>query len=88
MAASIPFLSPAMLNLSRNSSRNKTSTRYKVIIQFRRLSIANEGKSNIDKNLSGSLNFCLFVCLFVFVDEAPNVVFLPLSQSYYYINII
>ena len=41
--ASVSFLSPAILNLSRNSNRNKTSTRYKVIIQFLRHSIANQG---------------------------------------------
>ena len=48
------FLSPAMLNPNtcRNSDRNfmYTSTRYKAIIQFWGLSIANQGKSNIDKN--------------------------------------
>ena len=51
LAASVSFLSPAMLNLSRNSDRNKISTRYKAIIQFWRLSIANQGESNIDKTL-------------------------------------
>ena len=50
LAAFVSFLSPAMLNPSRNSDRNKTSTRYKAIIQFLRLSIANQGKSNIDEN--------------------------------------
>ena len=50
LAASVSFLSPAMLNPSRNSDRNKTSTCYKAIIQFWRYSIANQGKSNIDKN--------------------------------------
>ena len=34
LAASVSFLCPAMLNSSRNSNRNKTSTRYKAIIQF------------------------------------------------------
>ena len=45
------FLSPAILNPSRNNKRNKNtcSTRYKVIIQFWKLSIANQGESNIDK---------------------------------------
>ena len=47
LAASISFLSLAMLNPSRNSNRNKTSTRYKAIIQFWRHSIANQGESNI-----------------------------------------
>ena len=41
LVASVSFLSPAMLNPSRNSDRNKTSTRYKAIIQFLRHSIAN-----------------------------------------------
>ena len=50
LAASVSFFSPAMLNPSRNSNRNKTSTRYKAIIQFWRLSIANQGESNIIKN--------------------------------------
>ena len=47
----VSFLSPALRNPSRNSNRNKTSTRYKAIIQFWRLSIVNQGKSNIDKTL-------------------------------------
>ena len=51
LAASVSFLSLAMLNPSRNSDRNKTSTRYKAIIQFWRLSIANQGDSNIDKKV-------------------------------------
>ena len=34
LAASVSFLCPAMLNPSRNSDRNKTSTRYKAIIHF------------------------------------------------------
>ena len=34
-----------------NLDRNKTSTHYKAIIQFWRLSIANQGKSNIDKKM-------------------------------------
>ena len=37
LAASVSFLSPMMLNPSRNSDRNKTSTRYKALIQFWRL---------------------------------------------------
>ena len=51
LAASVSFLSPAMLNPSRNSDRNNTSTHYKAIIQFWRLSIANQGESNIHKKL-------------------------------------
>ena len=47
LAASVSFLSSAMLNSSRNSNRNKTSS----IIQFFRLSLANQGGSNIDKKL-------------------------------------
>ena len=51
LAASVTFLSPEMLNPSRNSDSNKTSTRYKAIIQFWRLSITHQGESNIDKKL-------------------------------------
>ena len=51
LAASVSFLCPAMLNPKRNSKRNKTSTCYKAIIQFWRLSIANHGENNIDKKL-------------------------------------
>ena len=62
LAASVSFLStPVMLNPSRNSNRNKTSTRYKVIIQFWRLSIANQGKSNIDKNMCEPSNIHSFL---------------------------
>ena len=41
LAAFVLFLSPAMPNLDRNTDRNNTNTRYKAIIQFWRLSIAN-----------------------------------------------
>ena len=63
LAAFVSFLNiQMMLNPSRNSNRNKTSTRYKAIIQFWRLSIANQGKSNIDKktraNLRTFIRFC------------------------------
>ena len=68
LAAFVLFLSPAMPNPDRNSDRNNTSTCYKAIIQFWRLSIANQGKSNIDKK-----NTC----------EPSKVVFQPLSQLYY-----
>ena len=47
LAASVSFLSPVMLNPSRNSDRNKSSTRYKAIIQFWRHPIANQCKNNI-----------------------------------------
>ena len=61
LAASVSIHCPAMLNPSRNSNRNKTSTRYKAIIQFWRHSIANQGKGNIDKtraNLRIFVHFC------------------------------
>ena len=54
LAAFVLFLRPVMLNLSRDSNRNNTSTRYKAIIQFWRLSthihVANQDKCNINKN--------------------------------------
>ena len=56
LAASVSFLSPVMLNPS--SNRSKTST-YKAIIQFWRHSIANQGKSNIDKNTCKASNVVL-----------------------------
>ena len=40
VTAFVSFLSPAMLNPSRNSNRNKTSTRYKI--EFWRVSTANQ----------------------------------------------
>ena len=49
LAAFVLFLSPAVPNLDRNTDRNHTSSRYKAIILFWRLSIANQGKTNIDK---------------------------------------
>ena len=60
LATSVSFLSPAMLN---PSDRNKTSTRYKAIIEFWRHSIANQGKSNIDKNTCEPSNICSFFFL-------------------------
>ena len=60
LAASVSFLSPAMLNLSRNSDRNKTNTRYKAIFQFWRLSIANQGESNTDIKTHANLLSKLF----------------------------
>ena len=77
LAASVSFLSPAMLNPSRNSNRNKTGTRYKALSQFLRHSIANEGKSNIDKKCA---NLRIFVC---FADETSYVVLQPSFQPYY-----
>ena len=74
LAAFVLFLSPAMLNLDRNSNRNNTSTRYKAIIKFWRLSIANQGKSNIDKNMCETSSLCSFL--------ASKVVFQPSSQPY------
>ena len=68
LASSVSFLRPELLNPSRNSDRNKTSTCYKAIIQFSRLSKANEGKSNID-NYN---NMC----------KSSNVIFQPSSQPY------
>ena len=61
LAASVSWLSPAMLNPSRNSDRNKTSTCYEPVIQFWRHSIANRGKSNIDKNTCELLKICSFL---------------------------
>ena len=58
LAASVSFLCPAMLNPFRNSDRNNTST---AIIQFGRQSIANQGKSNIDKYTCESLNIRSFL---------------------------
>ena len=68
LAASVSFFCPVMLNWSRNSDMNKTSTRYKVIILFWRL----EGKTNIDVRT--------FEPSFVFADEASKAVFPPSSQ--------
>ena len=48
LATSVSFLSPAMLNPSRNSDRNKTSICYKAIIQ---LFIAYQSENNINKRL-------------------------------------
>ena len=76
LAASVSFLSPAMLHQSRNCDRNKTSTHYKAIIQFWWLSITNQGKSSIDKNtcipvkpseLSGIVNIHPSRNLYMFV---------------------
>ena len=50
LAVSAQIFIQAMLNPSRNSDRNKTSTHYKAIIQFWRHYIAKQGKSNIDNN--------------------------------------
>ena len=59
-----------LVSLSSDASdMNKTSTRYKAIILFWRLSI---GKTNIDKNTCKPS--------FVFADEASKAVFPPSSQ--------
>ena len=87
LAASALYLNPAMLNLSRNSDRNKTSTCYKAIIQFWRLSIANQGKSNIDKNTCKPSNIYSFLLTYsfeyCFPASAP-----PLVCMYVYICIM
>ena len=72
LAAFVLFLSPAVPNLDRNTDRNHTSSRYKAIILFWKLSIANQGKTNIDKNTCEPS--------FLFADEASKAVFLPSSQ--------
>ena len=87
-AASVSFLSPAMLNPSRNSDRNKTSTRYKAIIKFWRLSIAIQGKSNIDKNTCEPSNFRSFLLtklrkLFPNLHPSPNLKSLVPSHIQY-----
>ena len=74
LAAFVLFLSPAVPNLDRNTNRNHTSSRYKAIILFWKLSIANQGKTNIDKNTCEPS--------FLFADEASKAVFLPSSQPY------
>ena len=75
LAAFALFLSQAMPNMDRNTNRNNNSTHYKAIIQFWRLSLANQGtcKCNIDKNTCKPSNLCLFF----FSDEASMVVFQP-----------
>ena len=81
LAASVSFLSPAMLNPSRNSNRNKTSTRYKAIIQFWRYSIANRSKNNIDKNTCKPSNIRPFLLtklriLFCNLHPNPNIIYI------------
>ena len=71
LAAFVLFLSSAMPNLDRHTDRNNTSTCYKAIM---RLSIANQGKSNIDKNMCEPS--------FIFADEVSKAVFQPSSQPY------
>ena len=85
LAASVSFLSPAMLNPSRNSDRNETSTHYKAIIQFWRHSIANKGKSNIDKNTCEPSNIRLFLLMklrMLFCNLCPS----PSMYSVYMYN--
>ena len=67
-----------MLNPSRNSDRNKTSTYYKAIIQFWRHYIAKQGKSNIDNNTCEPSKVRLFLPtklrrLFFYLHPSPNV---------------
>ena len=71
-------LSPAMLNPSTISESNKTSTRYKAIIQFWKHSIASQGKSNIDKNTCKRSNIPSFLLtkfwmLFCNLCPSPNI---------------
>ena len=69
LAGFVLFLSPAMPNLYRNTDRN-TSTRYKAIIQFRRV---------IKVRAALTKHAQTFEPLFVFADEGSNVVFYPSS---------
>ena len=78
LAAFVLFLSPAVPNLDRNTDRNHTSTHYKAIIPFWRLSIANQGKSNIDKNTCEPSNLRSFLLtklrrLFSHLRPSPNI---------------
>ena len=52
------------------SDRNDTSTRYKAIIQFWRLSIANQGKT-----VRATLIANMCKPSFILADEASNVIF-------------
>ena len=52
LAASVSFLSPAVLTTSRNNDRNATSTRYKALIQFWKFSIANLVRATLIKNIT------------------------------------
>ena len=75
LASSVSFFSPAMLNPSGNSNRNKTSTRYKAIIQFWRHSIPIQGKSSIDKDTCEPSNICLFMLIkleMLFCNHRPS----------------
>ena len=73
LAASVSFLSPAMLNPSRNSDRKKTSTCYKAIIQFWRHSIANQGKSiKTHVNLRIFIRFCWQSFRMLFCNLHPS----------------
>ena len=75
LAVFVLFLSPTIHNLDRNSDRNNTSSCFKAILQFLRLSIANQDKTNIDKKPCKHSNLLLF-----FADEASKVVSQPLHQ--------
>ena len=65
LAVSVSFLSPAMLNPSRNSDRNKTSTRYKAIIQFWRPIKVRATLIKIHVNLR--IFVCFWFCFATFV---------------------
>ena len=67
LAAFVLFLSPVMPNLDRNTDMNNTSTRYKPIIQFWRLSIANQG-THVRATLI-TKHVRTFELSFVFADE-------------------
>ena len=77
LAAFVLFLSPAVPNLDRNTDRNHTSSRYKAIILFWKLSIANQGKTNIDKNTCEPSNLRSFLLtklqrLFSYLRPSPR----------------
>ena len=78
LAVSAQIFIQAMLNPSRNSYRNKTSTYYKAIIQFWRHYIAKQGKSNIDNNTCEPSKVRSFLLtklrrLFFYLRPSPNI---------------
>ena len=60
LAAFVLFLSPMVSNLYKSTGRNHTSSRYKATILLWRLSIANQSKANIDKNMCEPSNLHSF----------------------------
>ena len=93
LAASVSFLSPMLLNPSRNSNRNKTSTCYKAIIQFWRHSISTLIKTHV-RTFGKCVHFCWrsFECCFAtFVPSLVQMVlpfisvFIALGYQYYII---